>query len=204
MSLSRVATSVFTGVVATACVTINVYFPAVAAERAADKIINEVWGEGARQKPAEPRPEGKPSSQLDLSSQAVLVAMRTLELVVPAAHAQADLDVSSPAIRSLTQSMEARYGQLKPLFESGAVGLTSNGLVELRDQNAVPLQSRNQARKLVADENADRTALYREIAVANKHPEWEADIRKTFAKRWIDKAPGGWWYQDAGGAWKQK
>jgi hypothetical protein len=26
-----------------ACVTINVYFPAVAAEKAADKIIDEVW-----------------------------------------------------------------------------------------------------------------------------------------------------------------
>jgi len=26
-----------------ACVTINIYFPAAAAERAADKIIEEVW-----------------------------------------------------------------------------------------------------------------------------------------------------------------
>lgn len=30
-------------VVATGCVTINVYFPAAAAEKAADKIIEEVW-----------------------------------------------------------------------------------------------------------------------------------------------------------------
>ena len=36
-----------------------------------------------------------------------------------------------------------------------------------------------------------------EIARANNHPEWEADIRKTFAKRWIDNAPKGWWYEDA-------
>lgn len=28
---------------ATACVTINIYFPAAAAEKAADKIIDEVW-----------------------------------------------------------------------------------------------------------------------------------------------------------------
>lgn len=27
----------------TACVTINIYFPAAAAEKAADKIIDEVW-----------------------------------------------------------------------------------------------------------------------------------------------------------------
>ena len=34
-----------------ACVTINIYFPAAAAEKAADKIIDEVW---QLQKKAEP------------------------------------------------------------------------------------------------------------------------------------------------------
>lgn len=39
-----------------ACVTINIYFPAAAAEKAADKIIDEVWQlkEGAA--PAAPSP----------------------------------------------------------------------------------------------------------------------------------------------------
>jgi hypothetical protein len=46
--------------------------------------------------------------------------------------------------------------------------------------------------------------LYTEIARANGHPEWEADIRKTFAGRWIANAPAGWWYQDSGGQWKRK
>lgn len=40
-----------------ACVTINIYFPAAAAEKAADKIIDEVWqikdGQG-QQAPANP------------------------------------------------------------------------------------------------------------------------------------------------------
>ncbi|MES2501290.1 MAG: hypothetical protein V4545_01700 [Pseudomonadota bacterium] len=40
-----------------ACVTINIYFPAAAAEKAADKIIDEVWqlkpGEEPPAKPAE-------------------------------------------------------------------------------------------------------------------------------------------------------
>lgn len=31
---------------ATACVTINIYFPAAAAEKVADKIIDEVWQTG--------------------------------------------------------------------------------------------------------------------------------------------------------------
>ena len=41
------------------------------------------------------------------------------------------------------------------------------------------------------------------IARANGHPEWEADIRSTFARRWVANAPAGWWYQQDG-AWKQK
>ena len=31
------------GVLTTGCVTINIYFPAAAAEKAADRIIDEVW-----------------------------------------------------------------------------------------------------------------------------------------------------------------
>lgn len=42
-----------------ACVTINIYFPAAAAEKAADRIIEEVWQlrEGATA-PAQPAAEG--------------------------------------------------------------------------------------------------------------------------------------------------
>lgn len=36
----------------TACVTINIYFPAAAAEKAADKVIDEIWQTPAGQSPA--------------------------------------------------------------------------------------------------------------------------------------------------------
>jgi uncharacterized protein YdbL (DUF1318 family) len=126
-----------------------------------------------------------------------------LDFVVPAAHAQADLDVSTPEIRAITASMESRHSSLVNYYSTGAIGLTADGLVEVRDQNAIPLPERNAVRQLVADENRDRAALYSQIAKANGHPEWEADIRDTFAKRWIAKAQSGWYYKD-GGAWKQK
>lgn len=181
-----------------ACVTINVYFPAAAAEKAADRIIEDIWGKDKEK-------GGEQSALPAAAGQVLLAALRgTLDLVVPAAEAQADLDISSPAIRSLTASMKTRAPDLDPFFGSGAVGLTANGLVELRDANAVPLADRNRVRKLVADENADRTALYREIAGANSHPEWESDIRNTFAQRWIANASAGWYYQNAAGEWVQK
>ncbi len=44
----------FAGLALSACVTINIYFPAAAAEKAADKIIEEVWQTQKADKPAEP------------------------------------------------------------------------------------------------------------------------------------------------------
>ena len=41
-----------------ACVTINIYFPAAAAEKAADKIIDEVW-QTQQDKPAANQPAAK-------------------------------------------------------------------------------------------------------------------------------------------------
>ena len=59
------------------------------------------------------------------------------------------------------------------------------------------------ANSAVADDNRDRKAVYREVAVANGHPEWEEQIRGVFAKQWIASAKAGWWYE-SGGGWKQK
>lgn len=121
-----------------------------------------------------------------------------------AALAAADLEVNTPAITALKNSMQARHGQLAPHYASGAVGLTRDGNVAVRDASAVPLAARQSVNGLVADENRDRAGLYREIASANAHPEWEAEVRSTFAQRWIDKAAAGWWVQNAGGVWVKK
>lgn len=120
------------------------------------------------------------------------------------AHAQANLEINTPAIASLVSSMQRRDAQLAPLYAGGAVGLTRDGNVALRDANAVPLAQRQQVNALIAAENQDRAALYREIARANGRPEWEADIRATFAQRWIGRAQPGWYYQNPGGAWIRK
>ena len=197
-----ITTGIATGCLALdACVTINVYFPAAAAEKAADRIIEDIWGKEKAEAPA-----GNEQTSVAPPSRNLFAAalQGVADFVVPVAHAQADLDVSSPAIRALTESMKARAGDLDPFFNSGAIGLTSDGLVEIRDANSVALADRNRVRKLVSDDNADRNSLYREIATANGHPEWEADIRSTFAERWIANAPAGWYYKKGSGDWTQK
>lgn len=126
-----------------------------------------------------------------------------LLLATGLAFAQPNLEIDTPAIRALTDVMKARHTELTPLYESGAVGQAANGNLALRDAALVPLPQRGRVNGLVAAENADRAALYREIARANGHPEWEADIRTTFAQRFSERAPGGWWVEGASG-WVRK
>ncbi|MDV3239049.1 MAG: YdbL family protein [Gammaproteobacteria bacterium] len=190
-----------------ACVTINVYFPAAAAQEAADRIIHRVYGtEGGAESapaPAEPAPQPEPKSQRE-SATAVALAGVLDWLISPAAAAEPNIDIKSPAIQNITAGMERRHGSLAPHYASGAIGMTRDGQILVRDLNAVPLRDRSRVQQLVADENRDRAALYAEIARANGHPEWEGDIRATFARRWVDNAPSGWWYQNAQGAWQKK
>lgn len=188
-------------VMAVGCVTINVYFPAAAAEQAAKKFIGNVIGD--QNGPAAPASTQTPPADADGNGMSASV----LDLLVPAAHAaeQANIKISTPEIEALRASMRARFNQkLKPLLDSGAIGFTDDGMVALRDAGSVPLSQRNQVRQLIDAENRDRQAVYQKIAVANGHPEWTDKIRKTFAAEWVQQAHSGWYYQDAGGSWKQK
>lgn len=183
------------------CVTINVYFPEAAAQKAADQFIGTVLDTNApapaptnQQPPAPPKTDHQPAAML-------------LDLLIPAAYA-----ADTPNIRIQTATTEAIHDRMRqrfretlaPLLNSGAVGFTKDGLVAVRDAAKLPLDQRAAVNAVVADENRDRNALYREVANANNHPEWEAQIRATFAKGWIERARAGWYYQDASGAWKQK
>jgi uncharacterized protein YdbL (DUF1318 family) len=182
-----------------ACVTINVYFPAAAAEKAADQIIDTVTNRGNGTPPTS---WAQPTTQ----PWYFVVVDRALNVLVKPAYAQsANIDISSPEIRALTASMQQRFAQLEKYFASGAVGLSADGMIGERDQSAVALAERAVVKRLVAEDNKDRASLYAEIAKANGHSEWEAEIRSTFARRWIERgAKTGWYYQNAGGAWQQK
>ena len=181
-----------------ACVTINVYFPAAEAQQAAREFVEKVIGEETG---AAPAPQADPGEGGDGSGGFAL-----LDLIISPAHAQsADVTIRTPAIQAIQDRMAARFqAELEPHFGSGALGFGRDGLVVLRDAASVPLKARAALNQAVADDNRDRNAVYREIAVANGHPEWETQIRETFARQWVQSARAGWWYQDADGSWKQK
>ena len=73
MKKSALVLSIGAAAILSACVTINIYFPAAAAEKAADKIIDEVWQlkqgqEGANKSGTKPnakpvtKPDAKPAT----------------------------------------------------------------------------------------------------------------------------------------------
>jgi uncharacterized protein YdbL (DUF1318 family) len=191
------------------CVTINVYFPAAAAQKAADQVISNIMGPASGSSaPAPASTAAPPSSGASVPAQREPLAMRVLDAVIPAASAAeppANLDVQTPAIEAIEARMRSRFhSTLKGLFESGAIGLTHNGDVAMHDASKIPLAQRAQATQAVAAENADRADLYKQIASANGHPEWAQRMRESFAQQWISRARNGWYYQDASGNWQRK
>jgi uncharacterized protein YdbL (DUF1318 family) len=184
-------------VVLAACVNINIYFPAAEAQQAAEEFVDKVIGdEGGSSAPA----PSKPPQAWNLPS------FNPMALLISDAHAQdVDITIRTPAIQAIQARMAERFqGQLEAHFDSGALGFTKDGLVVVRDAAKVALKDRVAVNQSVAEDNRDRKAVYREIAVANGHPEWEGQIRDTFARQWVASAHAGWWYQDESGNWKQK
>lgn len=185
---------IFGLLVLSACVTINVYFPAAEAREAAREVVEKIIGEDAMP-PAENGNRGALNRTAD----------RVLDFFFAPAHAQsADINIRTPAIQAIQGRMADRFqNQLRPHFDSGALGFGRDGMIVVREAGQIPLAARVGVNQAVAEDNRDRAALYREIAVANGNPQWEQQIRETFARQWVESARPGWWYQDASG-WRQK
>ena len=181
---------------ASACVTVNIYFPAAAVERAADQIVKETWGGPA--KPATPAPQ--PQSR-GLFSPNRLAA---LSFVSEAFAQDADINVTNPAIRALKDSIKKRSDAIKPYMDRGNIGIAQDGLLAIRSADGLNLKERAEASQLIDAENKDREALYAEIAKANGIPKENIPkIKSIFAKSWIEQAQPGWWIQNNGN-WQKK
>ena len=194
-------------VMVTACVTINVYFPAAEAREAARQFVDKVIGEEPQPSTPVEDGEGGPSAMLGPVTLRQLASRVDLYSLVGigSAHAQSpDITIKTPAIQAIQARMASRFNStLRAGFDAGALGFASDGTIVVRDASKLELRDRVKIQQAVAEDNRDRNAVYREVAVANGHPEWESQIRQVFAKQWIASARSGWWYQ-SGGGWKQK
>jgi uncharacterized protein YdbL (DUF1318 family) len=180
------------------CVTINIYFPAEEVKNAAEKIVHEVWGQRAENpnesgRPAPPPVEkGSPGSLL------------RIPLGPKTAFAAQDINISTPEIRAIKDSMKQRSRELFPYLDSGVVGIGRDGLLKIRSSEGLELKARAEVNRLVAAENADRLRLYKEIAQANGFPEKADEVQSIFADAWRDEAARGWYLEGKDGTWKKK
>lgn len=185
--------------VLTACVTINVYFPAAEVEQAAREFVDDVIGND----------EAAPADEAGSGGGSAWVPRfdpNPVAWFIGTAHAQsADITLRTPAIDAIRTRMRDRFrSTFLPALESGAIGIARDGTVVMRDASKVSLRDRSALNQAIAESDRDRKALYREVAVANGHPEWESQVRETFAREWRERARSGWWVQDASGNWSQK
>ena len=179
-----------------ACVTVNIYFPAAAVERAAEQIVKETWGEPSKSAPAPAPQSGNRLSRWQLAS---------LSLVSEVHAQEADINVSNPAIRAIKDSIKARSQAIKPFMDRGNIGIAADGLLAIRGTDGLNLKERAETKQLVDAENRDRENLYAEIAKANNiSKESIPRIKAIFARSWLDQAQSGWWIQDGQGNWKKK
>ena len=187
-----------------ACVTINIYFPAEEVRNAADRIVNEVWGERDSQPvPTTPEPaaDAGPTSLLKM-------------LVGPSTAWAAggvngdDINITTPQIRAIKDSMKQRTGDLRPYLDAGQIGVGQDGLLKVRTLEGLDLRGRGQVQRLVNAENQDRLRLYNEISnEIAKNPNrtaTPAQVQDVFAESWQSQAAAGWYVETASGSWKRR
>ncbi|MDD2310428.1 MAG: DUF1318 domain-containing protein [Desulfuromonadaceae bacterium] len=203
---------------ACAVITVNVYFPEKAVKEAYKSLDDVLLKNGAQKEPgtekqpaAEPVTiDGKPQSNLfnglpDVSFCAVAHAAENYadDLAIELA--------SMPEVIKAYEDMNKRAPRLNALFDSAAVGLTSQGLITVRDRTKVTAQDEglvnleNQSRKVVV--NSMAKAILKITKVEESKGALGQVLGKaaaTYAETRREAAKPGWWLQLPNGRWIQK
>jgi hypothetical protein len=181
------------------CLTINIYFPEAEVQKAAEEIVDEI------RKGQEDKEKKDKDSQIIEMMQAMDSTRGSFSLV-PSAYAQEKaIEVTTPKVRALQQSMKERFPKLRPFFIKGNVGEANDGFIKIRNESGLNLKEKATLRNLQKDENNDRKNMYAEVAKAMEiKPNQITKIQKIFAVEWIKKANSGWWIQNESGEWIKK
>jgi hypothetical protein len=129
-----------------------------------------------------------------------------LLLLASAYGAQPDLNVTTPAIKTIRETMTARAEQVAKHKDFGHIGEARDGMLAIRSLEGLGLGEKKAVEDLVAADNADRKALYREILVANGLKEDDAArVLEQAARARRAAALAGHYVQDPrAGAWVLK
>jgi hypothetical protein len=203
--------------VSCAIITVNVYFPEKAvkdAYKSLDDMLLKTDGQnvpnGEKQPAIDPKNQ-QPGTQSSLPN---MFPDFSFTAVAHAAENGDDLAIelgSMPEVANAYAEMNQRLSALSALFNSGAIGLTSQGLVTVRDKTKVIAQ--NEA--IINAENRNRKTIIGSMAKAilktTKQEATKAALDQTmgkaaatYAETKRESAPAGWWMQLQNGKWVQK
>ncbi|GMW02322.1 MAG: hypothetical protein AMXMBFR84_34580 [Candidatus Hydrogenedentota bacterium] len=113
---------------------------------------------------------------------------------VTTAHAQELKSSTTPRMKELATKMKDRQPQIDALKKSKSVGESNRGYLALRDSDEMKdTEKKNAAQKLITEENADRKALYQEIARDNSDQASVtlATVERIYAQRRLERAAAG-------------
>ncbi len=177
----------------TACVTINIYFPAAEVQKTAEDIVKDVRGADATK-------INKSAPETSKDTGPVSMIMGCSE-----AWAAKELDVSNATIRTLKNRIKENYPQLRKWLAQGVLGEGYNGFIVMKNQGGLNLKARISAKRVMEEENSSRKALYQAVAQALNIPSSQvARVGKIFAQQWQRAVPRGTWIETAPGKWVRR
>lgn len=129
-------------------------------------------------------PEVGPTSWLD----------RAWNCVTPIqqAYAQA-VNSDSQRAQQIAKKMRERYPEVVSIKKTGAVGENNRGFVDLKKPELLTnAEEKNRVQRICAAENADRKALYQEVARLNRDQNLSVSkVEKIYALEWFKRAKSG-------------
>ncbi|MBT1072157.1 DUF1318 domain-containing protein [Pelotalea chapellei] len=202
---------------ACAIITVNVYFPEKAAKEAYKSLDDMLLKNPAEKVPGEKQP-GLEQGQPEVKPQSRLFGPQPLfSMVTEAQAAESEADTlavelaSMPEVTKAYAEMSQRLPRLTELFGSGAIGLSNQGLVSVRDKAKLAagdegmIAAENQSRKVVVGSMAKATL---KLTKQKETPEALGQVMgksaATFAENRREAAKPGWWIQLQNGRWVQK
>lgn len=201
-----------------AIITVNVYFPEKAVKEAY-KSLDDVLLKNSAGKlpPAGKQPviepgggDGQPQSRLFND----FIAFSFVAVANAAENYADELAIElggMPEVLKAYDEMNKRLPRIMALSDSGAIGLTSQGLLTARDRTKVTAQDEdlinleNQSRKVIVSSMAK--AILKVTKVKESKSALDQVLGKaaaTYAETKRDAAKPGWWMQLPNGRWIQK
>lgn len=207
-------------ITAASCINIHIYFPEAEVRQAAEEIVGEVRpdpteGNGPAEGSPEngqtptsgPAPAGAPTRK-ETKTSSVLWSLLAPRIAVAEEKSEAKdikIDITSPVIKKIKETLKARYPRLQPFYTKGAIGEGADGYLAARDLEGLNLKEKRDLQALLKEENDDRKNLYTEIVRSNAIGEEHlARVGELFSKEWQKKCKEGWWVETSPGTWEKK